>query len=372
MRRGSEPALRITRLSRPRVVLAAGLLLPLAVAAGCSRPLPASLPTPDEIETTLLLIGDAGEPDPRFVGAPLDSLRAHAELAPERTIIVFLGDNVYPDGIPEEGAAEWADARRRLAAQVRAVPHGARGIFVGGNHDWASAEPFGLYAMRLQERMIADLAEGRDVALLPANGCPGPVTVDRGRLRVVLLDTQWWLHNYIVEDAQSDCPTNIHTVTATLREQVRPFRDDQVVVVAGHHPLMTGGRHGAYCGITGPFKRFAGSAQDILNSKNRRMRDSLSSAFAEHPPLVYAAGHDHNLQVLGGGRDAKYLLVSGAGAYSKVACAVRMRESYHVSQHRTGFMRLDVMRGGGVLLSVHDFDGKGKGGRSYARWLETR
>jgi hypothetical protein len=71
-----------------------------------------------EIETTLFLIGDAGEPDPHEVGAPLDSLAAQAAVAPERTIIVFLGDNVYPGGIPAEGAAEWADARRRLEEQV--------------------------------------------------------------------------------------------------------------------------------------------------------------------------------------------------------------------------------------------------------------
>ncbi|HMI47632.1 MAG TPA: hypothetical protein VK481_03085, partial [Gemmatimonadaceae bacterium] len=87
---------------------------------------------PDQIETTLFLIGDAGEPDPRDVGSPLDSLKAQASVAPDRTMIVFLGDNVYPGGIPEEGAAEWADARRRLEAQVKAIPPGVRGIFLPG------------------------------------------------------------------------------------------------------------------------------------------------------------------------------------------------------------------------------------------------
>lgn len=103
--------------------------------AGCSLnalSLTEEAPAPEEIEITLFLIGDAGEPDPREVGAPLDSIYAQASLAPERSIILFLGDNVYPTGIPEEGQAEWADARRRLAAQVNAVPPGARGIFIPG------------------------------------------------------------------------------------------------------------------------------------------------------------------------------------------------------------------------------------------------
>lgn len=357
------------RLVIPMCALAAAVLC-----AGCAR-MPGmadmSAVVPDEIETTLLLIGDAGEPDPRRVGAPLDSLRTHALEAPARTIVVFLGDNVYPAGIPEDGAAEYADARRRLAAQVNAVPAGARGIFVPGNHDWAHSEPFGLYAIRLQERLIRDLAQGRDVRLLPANGCPGPVSVDAGRLRLVLLDTQWWLHSYIVTDEASDCPTNVHTVTSALREQVRT-EPGRVVVVAAHHPLMTGGKHGGYCGITGPFHRFAGSSQDILSGKNRQMRDSLASAFSAQRPLIYAAGHDHNLQVLRGRPSAEYLLVSGAGSYAKAACAVRMRESYWVSQNHSGFMRVDIMRRQGVLLRAYHFDGGGRGGLVYSRWLEPQ
>ncbi|HWL88445.1 MAG TPA: metallophosphoesterase, partial [Polyangiaceae bacterium] len=180
--------------------------LGLAAASGCHHRLARGELPANEIETTLFLLGDAGEPDPRQVGSPLDSLAVQAAEAPERSVIVFLGDNVYPGGIPAEGAAEWADARRRLDAQVRAIPPGVRGIFVPGNHDWGDERAFGLYSIRLQEQMIASMARGRNVRMLPGNGCPGPVSVDFGRLRVVTLDTQWWLHSYIVRDSSSHCP----------------------------------------------------------------------------------------------------------------------------------------------------------------------
>ena len=359
-------------------VLKAVRRLWLAVVAGavmtaaCAGPPPPADLAPDEIETTLFLIGDAGEPDPRGIGAPLDSMAAQAAEAPERSVILYLGDNVYPDGIPREGAAEWADARRRLAAQVLAVPPGARGIFVPGNHDWASSGPFGLYAIRLQEEMIAQLAEGRDVVQLPSNGCPGPSVVDTGRLRLVLLDTQWWLHDYIVHDADSDCTDDPAVVTAELRDAVRPRFEGQLVIVAAHHPLMSGGKHGGYCGITGPYNRFGGQNQDIISTANRIMRDSLESAFVEDPPFAYVAGHDHNLQVLRGGRVAGHLLVSGAGSHSRVTCAVRLRESRYVSQNRSGFMRVDILRGGGVLLSVFRYKRDGTGGRGHTQWLEPR
>ncbi len=351
---------------------ALSIILVGLVAWGCRGPIIINEPRSAEIETTLFLIGDAGDPDPRNIGVPLESLTVQAAAAPQRSIVVFLGDNVYPAGIPEDGHAEWADARRRLEAQVRAVPPGARGIFIPGNHDWGHEQAFGLYSIRLQEKMIASLAQGRDVRMLPGNGCPGPVTIDTGRLRLITLDTQWWLHDFIVKDDATKCTNTMGGVTAELRTQVRAPGDKRVVVVAAHHPLMTGGEHGGYCGFTGPFRRFVASSQDVLSGKNRRMRDSLENAFIAAPPLVFAAGHDHSLQVLRGGRSVRYILVSGAGSAAKGSCAVTLRESNYTSPHRSGFMRLDIVRDGGVLLRVFRYGDMGGGGLSYATWLEER
>jgi hypothetical protein len=330
---------------------------------------------PENIETSLFLIGDAGEPDPREIGAPLESLTVQASAAPQRSLVVFLGDNVYPGGIPEEGRAELADSRRRLAAQVLAVPAGSRGIFIPGNHDWAATGPFGLFSLRNQERMIASLARetGRDVRMLPGNGCPGPTPLDVGRLRLVILDTQWWLHDFIVRDSASRCSQlTLAAVTAALRGEVKPPGNGRIVVVAGHHPLMTGGEHGGYCSITGPFRRLGGYSQDVMSTANRTMRDSLESAMEASHPLVYAAGHDHNLQVIRGGRAVGYILVSGAGSASKAACAVRLRESYYTSQHRSGFMRVDILKGRGVLLRVYRYSPTGTGGLAFSYWLEPK
>jgi hypothetical protein len=319
--------------------------------AGCLPRLKPDKTDPADIETTLFLIGDAGEPDPRVVGAPLESLTVQAAAAPERSYIIFLGDNVYPEGIPEEGRAELADSRRRLAAQVLAVPPGVRGYFIPGNHDWGNATAFGLYSLRNQERMIASLAR---------------------ELRLLMIDTQWWLHDYIVRDSASRCPNNTPAqVTAELRKRATDAAEN-IVVVAGHHPLMTGGEHGGYCSITGPFRRLGGYSQDILSHANRALRDSIEAAIEDVRPLVYAGGHDHNLQVLRGGSAVRYLLVSGAGSAAKAACAVRLRESYYTSQHRSGFMRIDILRDRGVLLRVYRYSESGSGGLAFSRWLEPR
>ncbi len=354
------------------IVRAALCLLAVVTLNACARKIHIKDLEPQEIETTLFLIGDAGHPDPRNNAFVLDSLKRQAAEAPGRAVIVFLGDNVYPNGVPVDSALTWPDARRRLEAQVNAVPPGARGIFIPGNHDWQESGPYGLYSVRLQERMIANLAAGRDIRMLPGNGCPGPAAFEVGRLRFIALDTQWWLHDFIVRDAQSNCNTTVRGVTSALRELIRTTADGRVAIVAGHHPMMTGGEHGGYCGITGPFRRLGGNSQDILSSLNRTMRDSLESAFKVKPPLMYAAGHDHNLQVMKGAPNAHYFVVSGAGSQGKAACAVYMRESYYVSQHRTGFMRVDILKDKGVLLSVFDYSGAGVPGASFSRWLEVR
>lgn len=347
-------------------------ILALVATSACAKRIHVKDIEPQEIETTVFFIGDAGEPDPRIYPRVLDSLKRQAAEAPGRTIVVFLGDNVYPNGTPVDSSLTWPDARRRLEAQVSIVPVGARGIFIPGNHDWNQGGPYGLYAVRLQERMIAALAAGRDIRMLPGNGCPGPVAFDAGRLRLIALDTQWWLHEFIVRDGDSKCNTSVAGVTQALRDLIKSTPEGRVTIVAGHHPLMTGGEHGGYCGITGPFRRLGGNAQDILSPLNRTMRDSLEAAFKTKPPLVYASGHDHNLQVLKGAPNVQYLIVSGAGSDDKAACAVYMRESYYVSQHRTGFMRVDILRDKGVLLSVFDYTSGGTPGAPFSRWLEVR
>src|SRR5688572_26164393 len=112
-----------------------GAALAAAVFVAACAPVRTPLPpgtaaTPDEIETTLFLIGDAGEPLRR--GDPVLAALRHAVAArADRAIVAFLGDNIYSRGMPPEGALDRRDAERRIDAQLAVVTGtGARGIFV--------------------------------------------------------------------------------------------------------------------------------------------------------------------------------------------------------------------------------------------------
>ncbi|MFL5491844.1 MAG: metallophosphoesterase, partial [Gemmatimonadales bacterium] len=108
--------------------------------AACGGPPPAPAPvpqiSPQEIATRIYLIGDAGAP--RAAGEPvLEALSRDLAAQRVETVVVFLGDNVYPKGLPAPQDPERAEAERRLRTQLQVVERaGVKGYFVLGNHDW--------------------------------------------------------------------------------------------------------------------------------------------------------------------------------------------------------------------------------------------
>jgi hypothetical protein len=357
-----------------------GILAALTGCAARTAAAPAApLLRPEQIAIRVYLIGDAGAPAPE--GEPvLQALSRELRATTGERVVVFLGDNLYPRGMPEPGRSTRAEAERRLAAQVEAVTQsGAAGYFVLGNHDW-KGEDDGWVAVTQQERFIDSAGAGR-VSLEPAAGCPGPSAVDVGkRLRLILLDTNWWLKPDASRHA-SACPTDSEPeIIDSLRQAVRGA-GGRVVIVAGHHPLASGGVHGGYfpwkdhifplrivvpglwlplpfIGSLYPAARQHGiSSQDIPSPAYQRMIAAFGRAFAGAEPELYAAGHEHNLQVIAGG-PATLQLVSGGGIYGHDGRAVRVEGSLFA--HRaSGFARLDVPWRGRARLAVLEVNASG-------------
>jgi hypothetical protein len=322
-----------------------------------------------------------------------------------RQYVVFLGDNVYPRGVPPAGHPMRNDAERKLAAQVQAIRTGAgEGILVPGNHDWDRQGRNGWDAIRRQDTLVQRLG-GEQVRLLPHGGCPGPEVVDVGeRLRLIALDSEWWVHNYVKPSGDgSPCPTRTEReVTDSLLGALRD-KGSRYAVVVDHHPLRSGGEHGGsftlgdhlfplrkvkswlwiplpIIGSLYPLARQNGiSNQDLSGRKYARMVRALEAVFAQYPPLVMASGHDHDLQVIRGGRpeitNAGYQLVSGAGILGHSGLVRRVGGSLF-EREAAGFMRLDFTRDGRVRLAITTVvpEGKRPAGESaevFSLWLST-
>lgn len=313
----------------------------------------------------LILIGDAGATKPG--DATLGELGRWGDDLPDRTTVAFLGDNLYPRGLGED------DERGEgiLLQQLRATP--AKKVFVPGNHDWGD---WRLDPERLAnaERFIDGFAES-PAEMLPKRGCPGPAvhTVAAAGdglvqgVQLVAIDLDWWL---LDADDRPACEgiASENDFTNALERTLHEHADDHVVVVA-HHPLRTGGPHGGWG--RGFFERqlvglaavFGIALHDTDAPRYRAMLRRLKPVFASEPPLVYAAGHDHSLQVIEGRDTAGTLVISGAGSAQNVNTVTAISGTIFAHAH-PGFMVVD-------FYGDADFGDALAGDRAMLRVIET-
>ena len=388
----------------------------------------------EDLDHRLLLIGDAGAPDPD--GEPaLFVLNARAGAIPSRTTAVFLGDNIYETGMPDDTALEGTDteevldevllnlfesrqeAEKRFDAQVQAVlDAGARAYFVPGNHDWDQFGVGGWERVRALGAYVDTLRTevGPDVAIVPRGGCPGPEFLDLGStLRLIALDTQWWLDAGIGgKPGPDENPTGCEylteeSVAVGLERQLIAAGRRHTVVVA-HHPIRTHGPHGGYYPVAShlfPIRMFSsyvpkllhwvpvpvvGSAivglrrwrsptvQDLSNPRYQELRSQLmnsmeAAAAAGHEPLLFAAGHDHSLQLFREPTGPAYSLVSGLGSSKKASAVSYGKHTLfaHSSGERPGLIQLDFARDGRVRVGVFVWEPSTEEPvELYSRWLE--
>ncbi len=324
--------------------------------------------TESALHYRILLLGDGGQPTQ---GEPvLKTLQAWAKKAPEKTTIIFLGDNMYPDGMTEQRKHE---APARLDPQLEVVKSaGTHGLFIPGNHDWTNGKEEGYHALLAQEQYVNNNLT-REPKFLPKSGYPGPVMFELPKsnpvVRLIVLDTQWWLHQH--EKPQKEIEVII--------EELKNYLDTELpVLVVGHHPLQSYGIHGGFydwkahlfpgrvakkwlwvpvpiVGSLYPLVRWyvVKSDQDLSGIQNQYMVSQINAALSvprKTPLLIYASGHEHSLQVLKGDV-TDYLLVSGLASSEKATEVSHGGNTLFAHQH-TGFMAIDYLTDGRVLLRV--------------------
>ena len=336
-----------------------------------------AVPTPhDSVRPALriFLIGDAGGALPNPV---LTALTRELKRDSAPGYVLFLGDNVYPRGVPNASNRNRGDAEVRLRAQITAVSTaGAHAIFMPGNHDWGAIgakDNAGL----LRQADVINSANDNRIEMRPYSGCPGPDVIDVGPMaRLVVLDTEWWLRRPDSRGVDSRCVSSESAVLDSLSKAIGQSPIARVIVL-GHHPLQSVGPHGGqfswrthlfpiswqpaswiplpvvgsiYVAVRKRFKK----TQDLDSRRYTAFRSSIDSVFRLHRPLIYAAGHEHNLQVFRGG-SAQLMLVSGGGG--EPPRAVGDGNNLLFAATANGFMRLDLFddqRARLTVLSVND------------------
>lgn len=298
-----------------------------------------------DLEHTLFLIGDAGNSiDGNTPSPALAALSKHLEMAGENSHVAFLGDNIYPVGMPPKSEDEdRVKSESRLDAQLN-VLNEFKGtpIFVPGNHDWIR---YGLKGIKRQEKYIekhlnAGIEEEDDWKnyFLPDNGCGGPELINvNENLAYLIIDSNWYLRDWNKDAAMNNgCAAKNRFVFNFLFEETLRKNRNKNVVVLMHHPLYSYGPHGGkyapkmhlfplteinenlYVPLPGLGTLAAlgrgmiGSRQDLAHPGYRQMKKSLLAGAGKNGSFIFAAGHEHNLQYI---EDENHqFIVSGAGS----------------------------------------------------------
>lgn len=331
---------------------------------------------------TLYLVGDSGEPV--IADQPLGNvLRQQVKESGRNTTLIYLGDNIYPKGMPDKSAKSRGLAEKIIKTQTAWVQGlDANGIFVPGNHDWQRGRRKGISYIQNQQQWVDSLND-KNIILLPRDGCAGPVEIPLTDKTVLLiLDTQWLLHPWDKPGEESPCEAKSAAEAWVLLSDVFARNADKRIIVAAHHPLITHGEHGGVfqlkdhifpltslkpslyiplpvIGSIYPlYRKWFGNVQDVAHPVYKKMSMLIQELMAQHPGSIYAAGHEHALQYLV--KDSAYFIVSGSGSKTSF---VKQKKYSRYAAAVNGFVKMNLYEDGSVGVGFWQVDKKFPAGK---------
>lgn len=307
---------------------------------------------------SIYLVGDAGEDT--VPGKALLMLQEEL-LKNSNSTVLFLGDNVYPSGFkPKQRSSVM-----RLESQLGLLRNFKGQVyFVPGNHDWDAQGSKGLKTLANEQQYVQSFLKNKTTVankdgdtFLPKDGLPGPETVLlNAKLRLILIDTQWFLHQYKKNKIQSKKYTKQLFYNRLDSMLLLASNNGEQVIVAAHHPLYSNGQHSSgkqplrFLINKTPFQIFGLLglnrllSQDMDNPRYKKMRKLLFQSLNKYTNIVFVSGHDHNLQCFkeGGNR----YIVSGSGSKLTKLNKRKRFDSIFQDDSATGFIKLNYSSNG--------------------------
>lgn len=311
-------------------------------------------PNQTKVAHTFILIGDAGNgvfnDTINYSGSLVNNL---SKLETNSTLL-FLGDNIYPAGMPKQKDKDYNDAVKKLQEQIDiAKEFKGKTIFIPGNHDWYNDGNEGL---KRQEDIVE--SQFGKMSFLPQNGCPIESLDITDDITLIIVDSQWYITNWDNHPTINEI-CEIKTRSQFLdefRSEIKKARG-KTTIVAIHHPMFTNGPHGGkysfkshlnpipiFGSIKNLLRKTTGiSNADIQNVHYNELRKNLIAAAQQNDNVIFVSGHEHSLQY-----SVKYnipQIVSGSG--SKVE-AVKISDGGIYGHGANGYSILEVYENGGA------------------------
>lgn len=330
-----------------------------------------SMAQADSIQARIIIIGDAGQLN--YGREPV--VDAARDLIPldSNTTVLYVGDNLYTHGLPDEMMPKYKAAKAILDSQIN-IANGtkAKVVFIPGNHDWDDANPNGLELVKRQGAYIN--SHGDNVKFLPVDGCPGPVEYKiNDNIVLVIYDSQWFIRAQGEKPGiESDCPYKTQEQFYSELEDVLSRNSGKLVILASHHTLKSYGIHGGYfnlkqyifpltdmnpklwiplpvIGVIYPIARGVfGTPEDLRFPAYANMIERVEKIVKQHSNVIFVAGHEHTLQLI---KDSSYYyIVSGAG--SKSTRVSKSKKTLFAKQS-FGFATLEISKNKNVHVDFY-------------------
>lgn len=321
-----------------------------------------------KIEKSFYLIGDGGYSQPGGSSEGLLAFKNFMDSVKQtENYTLFLGDNIYPDGMPEDDARDREEAEYRLDAQIDAVENYEGSVIViPGNHDWYNKGIPGLERQKsyLEEKLGDQLTWSPDI------GCGMEIIEISDNIQMIVIDSQWYLTNWDNHPLVNKECAEIKTREAMFLEVESELKKSQnkTIIIAMHHPLYTNGVHGGQynfdqhlyptqkkipvpiLGSLVSLIRTTGgvSIQDAQNERYKSMVKRLETIAKDAERLVFIGGHEHSLQYIE--RENIKQIVSGSA--SKASYATLSFDGLFAYPDQ-GFAVYDVFEDGSSWVSFY-------------------
>ncbi|WP_338732736.1 metallophosphoesterase [Mangrovimonas cancribranchiae] len=315
------------------------------------------------IAHTFYLIGDAGNSPIGTSTKALQHFKQTLETANKNSTALFLGDNIYPKGMPKKGKKGRDFAEHQLHVQTQAAKDfKGRAIFIPGNHDWYS----GLNGLERQEDYIDD-ALGKN-SFLPEHGCPLERETISDDIELIIVDSEWYLTNWNNHPTMNDeCDIKTREVFWDEFESDVKKSRGKTTVIALHHPLFSFGPHNGKYSFQEHLKPVPGLGTlknvlrkttgvvpaDIQFKRYNEFRKRMIRIAQENDRVIFVSGHEHSLQYIV--QDNLPQIISGSGSKST---ATKLEAGAQFTSSNNGFAKLLIYEDGSSAVEYVDSNTK--------------
>jgi hypothetical protein len=151
-------------------------------------------PTNEDLIYQVFCVGNTGAGSKEVIEPTLQLLQHKLGVGGKNSAVIFLGDLLPKNGMPDSGDVDRREAEQRLKQLTDAVVNfEGRIFFVPGEHDWGIKKKKGWKSLLRMENFIEKTLDRGDV-FVPSNGFPGPEHIKlTDKIRLIALNTQWLL-----------------------------------------------------------------------------------------------------------------------------------------------------------------------------------